>query len=1132
MPTPPSACLHGTKFTNERMGKQTFTVFDWGRNDNGVFKYEHSRQAKYLITDGFKAFFHVPKRKKRSSNLVIESHWYITTSNYDVTTKKWKFKIRWGFYETGDIFENDDDVGAKSIKNAYLTYLSAVGRSTTKPQADMYWGIVGTNNSDSINDVQARLVAKKTAFGSVTTTIVPTVLSSSSSDSEQEQEQESDDEGASIGNGVSQSRQKKLSRLKKEIFIRCEELELTDQERLDLLAACVDQAVVEGVQPPADVIFKKVLGNIFKTVGKGTQTEDQRQLQGTLLTILSDPNVEGTDFDFLFELTGIRRNEHNKGKFQNAKERATRNIGKKEKEKEYFTKRKEVRKYPVAFQQVCHDTWLSDDATTQVESKTGDTESTPIYSLDITPTEVHQLVIKNLRVHYPGNALLADGKGPSLWWVKKYRPDGIIIGDRLSCLCVYHLQWYHFAAALLKFLRAQHKTTGATYGGAVVQQPNCTCGCAIPTNEHTLKWSLVCHPCTINGKKYVAAGCRNGTCQTCPGVPKCPALEDSNEKIKYMKLETHVDSQSDGTSRSRKDFEQQNVSIIDFMKEFTSFIKSDNFHPHHFRAKMQNNAWLAAQKLRDKEAVASIDFAMSHQVKGKRDTSQKFFQAVTTTVFPCVIRVKWSDLKLSKFHNFVQEKQDAKKFIEDNDNLDPHVRITLMFMSEDKNHDKGFVAHVIDEISAWLEEYTRCDALKLFSDGCRAQFKNRHTFGHAGTVLENHGNLKTFEWHFFCSCHGKCLCDPEGGIVKTSCDAFTLASSSNNLPTSKAVYEYAKAKLSKPQYRYKAKEGKRRIGIWIRIFKFIPRPGVTGSVRRSRYSGYTPIVGSNSIHRWIYNKGSVRHSKLSCSCTHCRDYNFSNCINQGHTGELKQHVFSKETESAKWTFSKGQDLGSNLRVGDSVAYIDTSSVRGYTVGFVKLISYNTKRVGAVFQVQQMRPLIGHNCEKQWIAGINTEFKIVPTKRILLTSFSTRRSTRVVSQNDLQDGEDGTIYTLNDRRKEVATILKRLDTLIPDSDGAQGRNAVAIEAAGVIAAAAIAAAAAAEVVADVAEVVAVVPPSEEEQEQGEDTVMGDVLPPINGAVVLPQPNVMVPHPPRGREERSGSPNKRSRKKTRT
>ena len=166
-------------------------------------------------------------------------------------------------------------------------------------------------------------------------------------------------------------------------------------------------------------------------------------------------------------------------------------------------------------------------------------------------------------------------------------------------------------------------------------------------------------------------------------------------------------------------------------------------------------------------------------------------------------------------------------------------------------------------------------------------------------------------------------------------------------------------------------------------------------------------------------------------------------------------------------------------------------------------------------------------------GINTSFQTVPTKRILLTSFSTRRSTRVVSQNDLQDGEDGTIYTLNDRRQEVATILKRLDTLIPDSDGAQERNAVAIEAAGVIAAAAIAAAAAAEVVADVAEVVAVVPPTEE-QEQDEDTVMGntDVLPPINGAVVLPQPNVMVPHPPMGREKRSASPIKRSRKKTRT
>ena len=143
------------------MGNQTFTVIDWGRTDNGVFKYEHSRQAKYLISDGFQAFFDVPKRKKRGSNLVIERHWYITTSNYDVTTGKWKFKIRWGFYETGDIFENDDDIGAESIKNAYLTYLAAVGLSTKKPRGDMNWGIVGTNDSKSINDVQARLVAKK-----------------------------------------------------------------------------------------------------------------------------------------------------------------------------------------------------------------------------------------------------------------------------------------------------------------------------------------------------------------------------------------------------------------------------------------------------------------------------------------------------------------------------------------------------------------------------------------------------------------------------------------------------------------------------------------------------------------------------------------------------------------------------------------------------------------------------------------------------------------------------------------------------------------------------------------------------------------------------------------------------------
>jgi len=218
-----------------------------------------------------------------------------------------------------------------------------------------------------------------------------------------------------------------------------------------------------------------------------------------------------------------------------------------------------------------------------------------------------------------------------------------------------------------------------------------------------------------------------------------------------MKLITNSTPQEDGTNRTRKDFEQQEEPVTVFMVEFNKFIKSDDFHPHHFRAKMQNDAWSQAQQLGKKEAVGSIDFAMSHQVKGKRDTSQKFFQAVTTTIFPCVLRIRYEDLKLSKLYAFVKEKKEAKVFIEENGNLDPHVRITLMFMSEDKNHDKGFVAHVIDRIASWLKEYTNCTTLRLFSDGCRAQFKNRHVFGHAGTVLKNHTNLKHFEWHFFCS---------------------------------------------------------------------------------------------------------------------------------------------------------------------------------------------------------------------------------------------------------------------------------------------------------------------------------------------------------------------------------------------
>ena len=85
-------------------------------------------------------------------------------------------------------------------------------------------------------------------------------------------------------------------------------------------------------------------------------------------------------------------------------------------------------------------------------------------------------------------------------------------------------------------------------------------------------------------------------------------------------------------------------------------------------------------------------------------------------------------------------------------------------MSEDNEHDTGFVYEVQTQIVNCLKEYhPKISKILYFSDGCAAQYKN----------LKNLYNIclhKNFdidaEWTFFATSHGKSPCDGIGGTVK------------------------------------------------------------------------------------------------------------------------------------------------------------------------------------------------------------------------------------------------------------------------------------------------------------------------------------------------------------------------------
>jgi len=119
------------------------------------------------------------------------------------------------------------------------------------------------------------------------------------------------------------------------------------------------------------------------------------------------------------------------------------------------------------------------------------------------------------------------------------------------------------------------------------------------------------------------------------------------------------------------------------------------------------------------------------------------------------------------------------------------------------------------------------------------------------------------------SCHGKCLCDPEGGTIKNAAKAEELRSTHHVMKDSYAFYEWAATRsgLDKPSRDLEDKEGK---GIFRRFFYWIPAKGV-GAVDRSRLPTYK-AEGTSKLHEFvdIGVVGTVSTRRAACQmCARC-----------------------------------------------------------------------------------------------------------------------------------------------------------------------------------------------------------------------------------------------------------------------
>jgi len=276
-----------------------------------------------------------------------------------------------------------------------------------------------------------------------------------------------------------------------------------------------------------------------------------------------------------------------------------------------------------------------------------------------------------------------------------------------------------------------------------------------------------------------------------------------------------------------------------------------------------------------------------------------------------------------------EEKAKLIKMFDENDL--PHiVTETHVVISPDTQHGFAMVQHFHQEIfikylKKNMPSITRCFCR---SDGCRSQYKGRHHFG----FISSHGIAEgiTTTWSWFCSCHGKCLCDPEGGTCKNAALRFeTNSEGGGKLTSSWDFYAFCKANLETTSKDLFTKKGR---GIYRRHFYYVPASG-EGAVNYN-IPKWSALQGSNQIHqmRGGILPGYLSYRLRSCHCVVC--YNEGRvegpCSNSHLHGFQWEHTEIRlEAVGSKPTLRKDRENRAKkealqLQVGEKCAFLVNS----------------------------------------------------------------------------------------------------------------------------------------------------------------------------------------------------------------
>ena len=410
-----------------------------------------------------------------------------------------------------------------------------------------------------------------------------------------------------------------------------------------------------------------------------------------------------------------------------------------------------------------------------------------------------------------------------------------------SCLCVYCVNVRH----KLTSLKNRHPDPKS---------------CNFPSTEHEFYNYLLC---PRQSKTFPNSECVQKTCESCKEWEKkildTYSSLDQHALVKYQYWEKEEYTTKSGKIRTRRKLVIKNETVSDCINNLISDTvkptRSVTFIRHYFTFKWQYSQYLQnKENLKSGQVLIVQDFAKNREIVYQDEIKSHFFSKGQITMHPSVCFFKTNDGQVK--------------------------RVVIIHLSDITDHSAHLVNIITSDIKKCLQEKYAEESFNkffLWSDGCSAQYKGKHSFFHLCQKQD-------VERNFFGSEHGKGESDTETAIIN-SILRRAIISRKVIVSDARDAYNYLVSYESKS-----VQTNTERIYHLIECDELTDFPYVVSTLSGSMTRKLHQV---KSTHQRPY---CLDARPFSCFCAHCCDGNFSDCEKSEHTlGSFSQHTLKVTT---------------------------------------------------------------------------------------------------------------------------------------------------------------------------------------------------------------------------------------------